>query len=113
MKRLVFLLIPLAAVLTAMFLLPQTGSIRCQVLDPDTSAPIEGVEVVIEGDGVWVQADTDTAGWMEAANLPGGTYRIQFREPGFKKLELSDVQVQAFETKEIVTRLERKIHGCY
>lgn len=113
MKRLVFLIFPLTAVLMAMFFLPQTGSIRCQVLDPDTGASMEGVEVVIEGDGVWVEAHTDSAGWIEASDLASGAYRVQFREPGFKKLELLDVQVKSAESTEIITPLERKINGCY
>ena len=72
------------------------GSISGTLLDPQ-KAVVAGADVTVTNTETNEQfaANTDSAGFFQANLLPVGTYRVEISKPGFKKLLVEQVRVNA------------------
>ena len=72
------------------------GSISGTLLDPQ-KAVVAGADVTVTNADTDEQfnAITDSAGFFQANLLPVGTYRVEISKPGFKKLLVEQVRVNA------------------
>ena len=72
------------------------GSISGTLLDPQNEV-VAGADVTVTDTDTNEQfhATTDSAGFFQANLLPVGTYRVEISKPGFKKLLVEQVRVNA------------------
>src|SRR6202041_1657099 len=72
------------------------GSISGTLLDPQ-KAVVAGADVTVTNTDTNEQfaAVTDSAGFFQANLLPVGTYRVEISKPGFRKLLVEQVRVNA------------------
>lgn len=80
------------------------GSISGTLLDPQ-KAVVAGADVAVTNTDTNEQfsASTDSTGFFQANLLPVGTYRIEISKPGFKKLLVEKVRVNAGSDHGLVT----------
>jgi len=71
----------------------RTGSIRGQVIDADTQAPLAGTNVVVVG--TKRGAATDLEGHFDIPNIAVGYYTLQFDYIGYAQLRKTDVIVRS------------------
>ena len=74
----------------------KTGSVYGKVLD-DKKNPLPGVTVTLESSLIPSQtATTGSTGGFRFANLPPGTYSLNFSLEGFTELRQEDVRVSSW-----------------
>ncbi|MFA0962248.1 carboxypeptidase regulatory-like domain-containing protein [Roseivirga sp. BDSF3-8] len=78
-------------------------TIRGEVRDADSNAPIEGVNVIIRGSDPLVGAVTNEAGNFRIENVPIGTYDLLVTYVGYESLVLPNVKVTT--GKEVVLQV--------
>jgi outer membrane receptor protein involved in Fe transport len=88
-----------AAVAVAASAEAQTGKIAGIITDAESGAPIEGVQVHVQGTGYG--AVTGTNGRYFIISVPPGTYTVQARRVGFRTSEQTGVAVRIDVTREI------------
>lgn len=71
----------------------RTGSVRGQVLDKRSQAPIVGVLVALETTGIGSTTDAD--GRYALEDVPVGSYTLIVRAPGYRPLAKTDVIVRS------------------
>ena len=85
----------------------QAGTITGRVTDTETGSPLVGVnvEVVSAANRVVATALSDQQGNFRVANVPSGTYTVQFKLVGYSTSSIPEVRVTAGETAMVGTTL--------
>src|SRR5512135_986339 len=84
-----------------------TGKITGTVSDAKTKEPLVGVNVLIIG--TRQGATSDTRGEFFIANVPAGTYTLQFKQVGYKGMQMTDVRVRPDATTEVHLAMEETV----
>lgn len=79
------------AMLVAVAVVAQTGSIKGRITDKKTKEGLIGATVIIRGTSVG--AATDMEGYYEIKNLKAGTYTIEIRVVGYQSQLITNVKV--------------------
>lgn len=75
------------------------GTVAGQVLDRETTAPVPGVAIIIEGTDLGTI--TDAQGNYQIVNVPSGEYIISFIKSGYIEANVTETEVIAGEVKEL------------
>jgi len=90
-----------------------TGSIFGKVID-DAGKPLPGVVVSLESNLIPSQtATTQSSGGFRFANLPPGTYSLNFSLEGFTEVRQEDIQVTTGRTVELSISLKPSLQEEY
>lgn len=81
----------------------QTGKLSGVITDAATGAPIEGVQVILQGTGYGAQ--TASNGRYVIISIPPGTYTVVARRIGYQSTEISNVAIRIDVTRELPIQL--------
>ena len=87
---------------------PETGSIRGVVVDADTSDPLSGANVTVEGTEITVATDVD--GRFALAGLPAGPARLEVAFIGYET-QVVDVTVREHGNVTVRVEMEADAHS--
>jgi outer membrane receptor protein involved in Fe transport len=83
-----------------------TGKLSGTIKDAQTSEPIPGVNVIVEGSGFG--AATDVNGFYTINNLPPGNYKVTLSAIGYQKKQFVNVKISTDFTTKIDAELSTK-----
>ena len=87
----------------------RTGSVYGKVID-DKGAPLPGVAITLESSQIPTQtATTQSSGGFRFANLPPGTYSVNFSLEGFTEVRQEEVRVTVGSTVELDITLKASL----
>jgi outer membrane receptor for ferrienterochelin and colicin len=81
----------------------QSGKLTGVITDASSGAPIEGVQVLLQGTGYG--AITSANGRYFIISIPPGTYTVQARRIGYQNTEISNVQIRIDVTRDLPIQL--------
>jgi outer membrane receptor protein involved in Fe transport len=81
-----------------------TGKIAGRILDKETSFPLPGVNVVVEG--TTMGAATGVDGYFTILHVPPGLYTVHISMMGYANVSVSDVRVRIDQTARVDVALE-------
>ena len=76
---------------------PGNGSVRGQVIDSESAAPLEGVKVTIVSAAGEEERTTDAEGAFEFPAVLAGSYSVKFVKQGYRASTMTSFAVKAGE----------------
>nr|WP_319776231.1 TonB-dependent receptor [uncultured Sphaerochaeta sp.] len=85
----------------------KTGSIKGLVIDKDTKSPLIGANVILKGHGIGAASNNN--GQYTIANVPVGSYTIEFSYIGFEPVTRTDIIVRSDRTTFVNTEMSMSL----